>query len=82
MQCACVILSSVARPAVQHFSTLSYRRKDFRGKNLLILKCLSWFSLQLLSATFLILRSERDIKYMYIGLYLKYPLFLSDFNET
>jgi len=40
-----------------------------------------WFSLQLLSETFLILRrNERDIKYIYI--HIKYPLFLSDFNET
>jgi len=34
--------------------------------------------------TFLILRrNDRDrFKKMYIGLHVKYPLFLSDFNET
>ena len=41
-----------------------------------------WFSVQLLSETFLILRrSERDMIKMYIDLYVKYLLFLSDFNE-
>ena len=32
MQCACAILSSVACPAVQYFSTFSHKRQDFRGK--------------------------------------------------
>jgi hypothetical protein len=42
-----------------------------------------WFSLQILSETFLILRrNERDISCMYIGLHVKYPLLLLDFNET
>ena len=37
-----------------------------------------------LSRTFLILRrTGRDmINKMYIGLHLKYPIFISDFNET
>jgi hypothetical protein len=44
-------------------------------------------SLQLLSETFFILRRtererERDDKKSYIGFHVKYPLFLSDFNET
>ena len=39
--------------------------------------------LQLLSETFLILRTKQDmIKNIYIGLHAKYLLFLSDFNET
>jgi hypothetical protein len=43
-----------------------------------------WFSLQLLSEALLILRrTERDmIIIMYNGLRVKYPLFLSDFNEN
>jgi len=41
------------------------------------------FSLQILSETFLILRrTERDMIKMYIGLHVKCPVLLSDFNET
>ena len=42
-----------------------------------------WFSIQPLFVTFLILRNyELDIIInMYIGLHVKYPLFLSDYNE-
>ena len=32
MQCACAILPSVARPALQYFSTLPHKRHDFRVK--------------------------------------------------
>ena len=41
-------------------------------------------SLQILSETFLILKkNERDIiRYIYIGLNIKYPLFLSGCNES
>jgi len=45
------------------FSTLSHKRHDFRKKKnkLLNTKCVFWFSLQILSETFLILRrNERD----------------------
>ena len=42
-----------------------------------------WVPLQLLSAAFLILRRvEPDMIKIHIGLHVKYPLFLSDFNET
>ena len=52
------------------------------GKILFNTKCLFGVSLQLLSETFFIPRSERDMIKMYIGLHVKCPLFLSDFNET
>ena len=57
------ILSSTACPALPYFSTLSHKRHDFRGKNSYWTKtCVFWFSLQLLSETFLILRrTESDI---------------------
>ena len=34
-----IILSSVASPAAQYFSTLSHKRHDFRDKKLLKIKC-------------------------------------------
>jgi len=49
------------RTAIKYFSTLSYKRHDFR-KTLLNTKCLFRFSLQLLSEKFFILRgTERDV---------------------
>jgi len=32
MQCTCAILSPVARPAIQYFSSLFHKRQDFRKK--------------------------------------------------
>jgi hypothetical protein len=43
----------------------------------------TFLSLKLLSKTFLNLRgTERDMNKNVCGLRVKYPLFLSDFNET
>jgi hypothetical protein len=78
-----IILSSVACLALQYFSTLSHKSYDLRGKKLLNVKCVFSFSVQLLSEIFLILRrTERDMIKMYIGLHVKYALFLSDLKET
>jgi len=65
--------------AVHSFSSLSHKRQDFL-KKLLNLKCVLWFSLQLLSETFVVKR--RSEWHMDIGLHVRYLLFLSDFNET
>ena len=65
------------------FFALSHKGTIFEGK-LLNIKCMFWFSLQLLSETCLILRrTERDmIEKIYNGLRVKYPIFLSDYNAT
>jgi len=50
-----IILSHVTCLALPHFSTLSYKRHDFRREELSNQKCVLIFS-QLVSETFLILR--------------------------
>ena len=83
MQCACVILSSVTCPAVLYCSTLSHQRHDFILKKSLNINCVFLFSLPLWSEAFLIIRLiQRDTVITYIGLHVKYPFFLSDFNAT
>jgi hypothetical protein len=55
------MLSFEACPAVQYLSILSYKRHDFRQKMFSNIKRVFWFSLQLLSETFLTTRrTERD----------------------
>ena len=45
MQCAYAVLSAVASPAVQYFSSLPHKRCDFGGKKwLLNIKCVLIFS--------------------------------------
>jgi hypothetical protein len=82
MKCACSVLSSAACPALQYFSTLYHKRHDFR-KTLLNIINVFWFYLQCFSETFLIIRrSEPDMVQVYIRVNVKFPLFLSRFNET
>jgi len=78
-----IFLSFVACPSVPYSSTLSHKRHDFR-KNSIVHKMYVLIFSRILSEEFLIIRrNERDvIKKMYTGLRVKYPLFLSDFNET
>jgi len=78
-----IILSPVACPALQYFSTISPKRHDFRGGGVIEHKmCVLIFSTTL-SETFLILRrNERDkIKNIYTGLHVKYLLVFSGLNE-
>ena len=60
-KCRRHIMSLVACETVPYVSTLSLRRRDFRGK-VMNIKCVFWFSQHFLSETFLILRiTERDV---------------------
>jgi len=60
MQCACAIVSSVACLSLQHFSTLSHKRNDFRQKVTEHERCIVIFS-KIMSEKFLTLRrNERD----------------------
>ena len=62
MQCACAILSSVAWPALQYFTTLSHIWQNLEKKVIELKVCFFIFFFQLLSETFLILRgTERDL---------------------
>jgi hypothetical protein len=72
------------RPVRLHKSFSHYLTKGKHfPKKLLNMKCVFWFSLQHFFVKHLILRrTERDMIKMYICLHVKYPLFLSDFNET
>jgi hypothetical protein len=66
------------------FFTLSHEGKIFEKKKMLLnIKCVFWFSLQLLSETFLILRrTERGMIKNVYGSSCKMCIFLSNFNET
>jgi len=73
----CIILSSVTT----FFSHYLINSTVF-GKELLDINCALWFSLPILSATFLtVRRTQRDITNVYESS-SKYLLFLSDCNET
>jgi hypothetical protein len=67
-----------------HFFFSSHKRHDFRNKKVLNIKCLFWFSVQLLSETFLILRRiKRNIIINVPRSSCKVPVvFFSDFNDT
>jgi hypothetical protein len=76
-----IVLCHLTRSRI--FSTLYHKRHDFRKKTFLNTKCVSRISLQILFETFLILRIISEIlSKMYVGLHVKYPLFLSDINES
>jgi hypothetical protein len=60
MKYACIILSPVACLALPCFPTLSHKRHYFRKKKMLFnIKSVFWFSVQILSETFLILRRTK-----------------------
>ena len=64
------------------FSTFSHKKHDFR-KNVIELKCVFWFSLQLMSEIFFITRRiQLNIIVNVDSRHAKYSLFLSDINEV
>jgi hypothetical protein len=78
-----IIMSSVACLPVPHISTLYHKRHDFRGEKELNIKCVFWFSLQILSEILLIIRRfNGDTVTGYVGLRGPYPLFVLHVNET
>jgi len=82
MPCACAILSSVACPALQYFPTLFHKWHTFEKKKVTERTCVLIFSTNS-TETFLIRRKLREIlSYIYKGLDVKYPSFLSYCNET
>jgi hypothetical protein len=79
MQSACSLLSSVACPALRYFSTLSHKGSIFEQKFIENEMCVFSFSTVWPEIFLLLRRIKRDTIKMYIGLHLKYSLFLSYF---
>ena len=77
MQCACVILSSVACPSLQYFSTLPNKRHDFRKKKTVIEP--KMYALIFSTTFFILKRIERNKIKMYIGLIIEGPVMLFRF---
>jgi hypothetical protein len=83
IQCACAILSSVARPALQYFRTLSHKRHDFRKSTLWTKNICFDFLYKVLSEIFLILTiTDRDMIKNIHRSEIKVPVILVDFNES
>ena len=76
-------LSSVACPALQYFKRYVIKDTILEKNKLLITECMFWFSVQHLPKPFLVLRRSKwgMIINIYIGLHVKYPLFLSEFMK-
>ena len=72
----------IRRSWVPEASMLTTRPPKPLGGELLNKKCVFWFSLQLLSETFLILgRTEREIVLIQTSLQRKFPSFSTDLNQ-
>jgi hypothetical protein len=83
MQWPCALLSSLACPSQQYFSTLSHERQHFSEKVIEHKMCGLIFSRSFVGNIFHSKKNwARYDRRGYLGLHVKYPLFLSDFNET
>jgi hypothetical protein len=77
------MLSSVACPALQYFSLLSHEQHDLKKKVTEYKTCALIFSTaSVWSISHSTKKWARYDKKMYIGLHVKYPLFLSNFNDA
>ena len=83
----------MACPALQYFSTFSHKRHDFSEKNVVerkifVLSFSTTFAWNMFRSKKKWARYDRKLlpytlwSNTYIGLHVKYPLFLSEFNET
>ena len=72
MHCACAMLSSVVCPALKYFSTSSENR---------MILCFDFYTTFVCSISHCN-KNSKIWSYMYVGLHVNHPLFLSDFNET
>jgi len=83
MQCACAMLSSMAVRSHNIFPNYLINGTIFEKKSCRIYSAYCDSVFKVCMKTFLILRrNERGIIKLYIGLHVKRPLLLSDFNEN
>jgi hypothetical protein len=85
IKCACAILLSATCQIIQDFSTLSYKRHDFRKKKYRFIEqemCVLTFFKILFEIFHIVRRIRRDKIKMCIGLYVKHTFFLSYYSET
>ena len=69
MRMSHIVLSSVACPALQYFSTLPHKRRNLKT-NLLNIKCVFLFYLQILFEIFHILRRAEEIRTIIIFVFM------------
>ena len=80
MHCACAILSLKNCPDLQNFATLSHHRHDFWKKSYWVYnKCFDFLYNFFRNIS---LSIKNTARYKCTRLHVKYPLFLSHFNET
>ena len=76
------VTSSLACLVVSQFSTFSHRRRDFREEKIVLnIKCVFWFSVQLLSETFIILRRIQREFTINVHRNSYIPDIIPDFNQ-